>query len=149
MARAPPIGCRLAAIASWTRFDSAALSLLVCTCQLAWLPTPTVWMIAPAPPPAFSTVALTCAWVAAGALNSKSEPPLKSMLSFSPRPNSAARLITRIRPEIVYHSRRRPTKSKETSPRYRRPPMFPIRDITPPSGWSGTAGPPPWRWPRW
>ena len=49
--------------------------------------------------------------------NWKTEPPLKSTLKFSPRPNRPTRLSTRISPEIEYQSFCRPTKSKDTSPR--------------------------------
>src|SRR6266536_70485 len=133
---------KLLAIASWTLVCSAKVSFAVCTCQLALLPRPTFCTIASLPPPAVLTTRLTCSGVAAGAVNWKTEPPLNSTLSFSPRPISAAMLISRITPDIVNQSRFLATNSTDTSPRYSRPPMLPSLDITPPSGWSGLAGRP-------
>ena len=75
-------------------------------CTVAW------------PPPAESTTCAIALWlVDEFAGNWKLDPPLNSSLKLSPRVSSATMLISRMRPEIVYHSRWRPTKLKETSPR--------------------------------
>ena len=90
----------------------------VCTCQVALLPEPTCWTMAPWPSPVPETA--LCTWLieaAEVAGNWMTDPPLKSTVKFSPRPNRPTRLSSRITPEIVYHSFWRPTKSKETSPR--------------------------------
>src|SRR5262249_46121750 len=94
---------------------------------------PTCWTVIVLPPPALVTVFDTCVDVAAGAVNLYTEPPLKSTLTLRPKISSAATLTPRIAPEILYHSRCRPTKSNDPSPRYSRPPMLPSLDITPPS----------------
>ena len=111
-------------------------SLPVCTDQLALLPEPTCCTIALLL--AGELLTACCTWVMLlwPTGNLKTEPPLKSTVKFSPRVNRPTRQSTRISPEIMYQSRCRPTKSKETSPRYSRPPMLPRADITPPSaGW--------------
>ena len=49
--------------------------------------------------------------------NVKIAPPLKSTLKDRPRTITATMLMTRMSAEMVYHRRRRPTKSNDTSPR--------------------------------
>ena len=103
-------------------FCCADVSCPVCTCQKDALPIGlTCWALASAPPPLAWKVCSIWVTVACGATNWNSEPPLKSMLKFSPKISSASTLMPRMAPEIVYQSFCRPTKSKETSPRYSRP----------------------------
>src|SRR5580693_1530211 len=130
-------------MAFWISIDFVVDSWVVCTCQYGALPLNGLTSLTVGLDPPFAVT--TCSrevWftdVAAGTVNT--DPPLKSTLKSTPRKISASRLTTRMNPEIVYQSFCRLTKSKETSPRYSRPPMLPSRDITPPWCWSRCAMP--------
>ena len=72
--------------------------------------------MAPLTPPA-STASWTWLIDEDGEENVKIAPPLKSTLKSRPRTSRATMLISRIRPEMAYHRRCRPTKLTDTSPR--------------------------------
>src|SRR6516162_2128340 len=93
----------------------APVSAFVWTCQPFFSPC-VCCTIAPLMPPDSTAV---CTWLsdADDEGKVKTAPPLKSTLKDRPRTITATMLMTRMHAEIVYHRRRRPTKSTDTSPR--------------------------------
>src|SRR5271165_580587 len=116
----PTLMSNFCAIARSICSDFVVDSWLVCTCQYGALPLNGLTSLALGlTPPLAATTCSRPVWVtgwvteeeAAGTVNA--DPPLNSTLKLSPRKISASRLMARMKPEIVYQSFCRPTKSKE------------------------------------
>src|SRR6185437_4304139 len=114
--------CSSALATFWeTVEDSAPVSTVHWCSDGVWVS----WTLA-SPPPLLVTTREIASWVTEELFGKvKLDPPLNSSEKFSPRTARAIALISAKTPEMEYHSRCRPTKLIETSPRYSRPAMPP------------------------